>query len=223
MEESTTTVKRNELGYTIGEEIANSITHGIGALLSVAALTILVMMAVTYGDVWRIVSAAVYGSSLVILYLASTLYHMIQHPKAKRILRIFDHASIFVLIAGSYTPFLLVNLRGTLGWTFFGIIWGIAVVGIVLKVFFIGKYEGLATAAYIAMGWLVVFAFRQLMANLSTGGIILLIAGGITYTAGVIFYAWRKLPYSHAIWHLFVLGGSACHFFAVLFHVLPMK
>lgn len=216
-------VQRNELGYTLNEEIANAITHGIGALLSVAALTLLVVLAVIYGDIWRVVSFSIYGASLVILYLASTLYHTVQTPRVKRILRIFDHAAIFILIAGSYTPFLLVSLRGTWGWTLLGIVWGIALVGIVLKVFFIGKYEVLATAAYVGMGWLVVFAFRQLLANLDTGGVVLLVAGGVVYTLGVIFYAWRKLPYSHAIWHLFVLGGSACHFFAVLFHVLPMK
>jgi hemolysin III len=211
----------NEASYTVGEEIANSITHGIGTGLAVAGLTILVVLAAIYGDVWRVVSFSVYGSTLVILYLASTLYHSIQNPKVKRILRIFDHASIYLLIAGSYTPFVLVNMRGTLGWTLFGIVWGIAIVGIVFKTIFIGRFEKLATAGYVLMGWLIVVAFKEMFASISVGGIIWIVIGGVTYTVGVIFYAWQRLPYNHAIWHLFVLGGSICHYFAVLFHVLP--
>ena len=207
--------------YTIGEEIANSITHGIGTGLAVAGLTLLVVLAAIYGNVWHVVSFSIYGSTLVILYLASTLYHSIQTPKVKRILRIFDHASIYLLIAGSYTPFVLVNMRGTLGWILFGIVWGIALFGIVFKAFFIGRFEKLATAGYVLMGWLIVFAFGEMLKAISLGGIIWIVLGGITYTVGVIFYAWQKLPYNHAIWHLFVLGGSICHFFAVLFHVLP--
>jgi len=207
--------------YSVGEEIANSITHGIGAALSVAGLTLLVVLAAIYGDAWRVVSFSVYGSTLVILYLASTLYHSIQHPKVKPILRIFDHASIYLLIAGTYTPFTLVSMRGTWGWTIFGIVWGLAIVGIIFKTFFIGRFENLSTAAYVLMGWVVVIAFKELLVSLSTGGIIWLVIGGVTYTLGVIFYAWEKLPYNHAIWHLFVLGGSLCHFFAILFHVLP--
>lgn len=206
---------------TVGEEIANSITHGIGAALSIAGLTLLVVLAAIYGDVWRVVSFSIYGSSLVLLYLASTLYHSVQHPKAKRILRIFDHAAIYVLIAGSYTPFTLVSMRGPWGWSLFGVVWGLALVGIAFKVLFIGRYEKMATAAYVLMGWLVVIAFRQMMINLSPGGLVWFVLGGVIYTLGVIFYAWEKLPYNHAIWHLFVLGGSICHFFAVLFHVLP--
>lgn len=207
--------------YTIGEEIANSITHGIGAVLSVAGLTLLVVLAAIYGDVWRIVSFSIYGASLFLLYLASTLYHSIQHPRIKRVLRIFDHAAIYLLIAGTYTPFMLVSLRGPWGWSFFGIIWGLAFLGIAFKAFFIGRYEKLATAAYVLMGWLCVVAFKEMVATLSFGGMAWVVAGGIVYTLGVIFYAWEKLPYNHAIWHLFVLGGSICHFFAILLYVLP--
>lgn len=207
--------------YTIGEEIANSITHGIGAVLSVAGLTLLVVLAAIYGDVWRIVSFSIYGTSLFLLYLASTLYHSIQQPKIKRVLRIFDHAAIYLLIAGTYTPFMLVSLRGPWGWSFFGIIWGLAFLGIAFKAFFIGRYEKLATAAYVLMGWLCIAAFKEMLATLSPGGMAWVIAGGIVYTLGVIFYAWEKLPYNHAIWHLFVLGGSICHFFAILLYVLP--
>ncbi|MCP5099311.1 MAG: hemolysin III family protein [Chloroflexi bacterium] len=207
--------------YSLGEEIANSITHGIGTGLAIAGLTLLVVLAAIYGDVWRVVSFSIYGSSLVILYLASTLYHSIQAPKVKRILRIFDHASIYLLIAGSYTPFVLVSMRGTLGWTLFGIVWGIALFGIIFKTLFIGRFEKLATAGYVLMGWLIVFAFGEMLKSIPLGGVIWIIIGGIMYTVGVIFYAWQKLPYNHAIWHLFVLSGSICHFFAVLFHVLP--
>ena len=207
--------------YTIGEEIANSVTHGIGAGLAIAGMTLLVVLAAVYGDVWRVVSFTIYGASLVILYLASTLYHSFQNPRVKHIFRILDHAAIYVLIAGTYTPFTLVNMRGPWGWTLFAVVWTMALIGIAFKVFFIGRFEIVATLAYVAMGWLVVIAFKQMLITVPPGGIFWLFAGGLTYTIGVIFYAWNKLPYNHAIWHLFVLGGSICHFFAVLFHVLP--
>ena len=219
----TNSTSTNLMGYTVGEEIANSITHGIGAALSIAGLTLLVSLAAIYGDVWRVVSFSIYGSSLVLLYLCSTLYHSIQHPKAKRILRIFDHSAIYLLIAGSYTPFTLVSMRGPWGWTLFGVVWGLALLGIAFKTVFIGKYEKWATAAYVLMGWLVVIAFKQMLITVPPGGILWLVIGGVVYTLGVLFYAWEKLPYNHAIWHLFVLGGSICHFFAVLFHVLPVR
>ena len=219
----TNKISTNIMGYTVGEEIANSITHGIGAALSVAGLTLLVALAAIYGDVWRVVSFSIYGSSLVLLYLASTLYHSIQHPKVKRVLRIFDHSAIYLLIAGTYTPFTLVSMRGPWGWTLFGVVWGLALLGIAFKTVFIGKYEKWATAAYVLMGWLVVIAFKQMLITVPPGGIVWLVIGGVVYTLGVIFYAWEKLPYNHAIWHLFVLGGSVCHFFAILFHVLPVQ
>jgi hemolysin III len=207
--------------YSLKEEIANSITHGIGAGLSVAGLTLLVVLAAIYGDVWRIVSFSIFGSTLVILYLASTLYHSFQNPRVKRVLRVLDHASIYLLIAGSYTPFLLVSMRGVWGWTMFGVVWGLALMGVTFKVFFIGRYEVLATAAYVLMGWLCVIAFKEMLVSVPPGGVTFLIIGGVVYTVGVIFYAWHKLPYNHAIWHLFVLGGSICHFFAVI-NLLPL-
>lgn len=201
--------------YTRREEIANSITHGIGAALSVVGLIVLVILAVIYGDVWRVVSFSIYGGSLILLYLASTLYHSLHHPKVKKVLRRFDHAAIYVLIAGTYTPFLLVSMRGSLGWPLFILIWGMAAAGIVWKMFFLGKLEILATIIYILMGWMCVFLFKDMMAAIPPLGVTMLVAGGIVYTAGVIFYAWEKLPYNHAIWHLFVLGGSICHFAAI--------
>ena len=213
----------NVMGYTVGEEIANSVTHGIGAALSVAGLTLLVVLAAIYGDVWRVVSFSIYGSSLVLLYLASTLYHSIQAPKVKRILRIFDHSAIYLLIAGTYTPFTLVSMRGPWGWTMFSVVWGLALLGIAFKTVFIGRYEKWATVAYVLMGWLVVIAFKEMLVTIPPGGIVWLVIGGVVYTLGVLFYAWQKLPYNHAIWHLFVLGGSICHFFAILFHVLPVQ
>jgi len=201
--------------YTRSEEIANSITHGIGAALSVVGLILLVVLAVIYGDIWRVVSFSIYGSSLIMLYLASTLYHSLPQPKVKRILRKFDHAAIYILIAGTYTPFLLVSLRGSIGWTFFALVWGMAAAGILWKMFFLGKLEVLATIIYILMGWMCVFAFKDMLAYVPPLGITMLVTGGVVYTLGVIFYAWEKLPYNHAIWHLFVLGGSICHYAAI--------
>lgn len=207
--------------YTLGEEIANSITHGIGAVLSIAGLILLLLSASVYGDIWRTISVIIYGSSLVLLYLCSALYHGVQRPKIKRVLRILDHAAIYVLIAGSYTPFALVTMRGPLGWTILGIMWALALLGILFKVWFIGRFEVMATIGYILMSWICLIAFKQLVAGLGLDGMLWLIFGGAAYMIGVIFYAWQKLPYNHAIWHLFVLGGSTCHFFAVLLHVLP--
>ena len=202
--------------YTLGEEIANSVTHGIGLALAVAGLTVLVVLSAIYGDAWRVVSFSIYGGSLIILYSASTLYHSVQHPKAKRIFRTLDHTSIYVLIAGTYTPFMLIAVRGTMGWTLLAIVWVMALTGIVWKIFFLGRFEVVATIMYIFMGWLGVIAFRQMLVSIPPLGVTMLFAGGIAYTLGVIFYAWEKLPYNHAIWHLFVLGGSICHFFAMV-------
>lgn len=207
--------------YTIGEEIANSITHGIGALMSIAGLVLLIVFSAKGGDVWRIVSVSIYGTCLVLLYLSSTLYHSIQRPNLKRALRILDHAAIYLLIAGSYTPFALVTMHGPLGWTIFGIIWALAVLGILFKVWFIGRFEVIATIGYILMSWVCVIALKQMYSLLGIGGMTWLFVGGAAYMTGVIFFAWQKLPYNHAIWHLFVLGGSVCHFFAIFFHVVP--
>lgn len=208
--------------YSLGEEVANSVTHGIGAGLSVAALAVLVTFSALFGDPWRVVSFSIYGASLVILYLSSTLYHGFQSPRVKRVFRVLDHCAIFLLIAGTYTPFTLVTLRGAWGWTLFGIIWGLALVGIILTVLAMERLKWLGLAIYLGMGWMVIIAMKPLVAALPTGGLFWLSLGGLCYTGGVVFYAWKRLPYNHMIWHLFVLGGSTCHFFALLFHVLPV-
>lgn len=212
---------KTEAVYTLSEEIANGITHGIGAMLSVAGLTVLVVLAAIYGDAWRIVSFSIYGTSLVLLYTASTLYHAIQHPDAKRIFRIMDHAAIYLLIAGTYTPITLVNMRGPWGWSIFGFVWALAIIGIIFKTMYTGRYDKISTAAYVLMGWICLIGLKEMLVAIPPGGLVWLVAGGVCYTVGVIFYAWQKLPFNHAIWHLFVLGGSMCHFFAILFHVLP--
>ncbi len=206
--------------YTTGEEIANSLTHGIGAGLSVAALVVLVTFSAVAGDPWRVVSFSIYGACLVALYLASTFYHVFHSPRLKRIFRVFDHVAIFLLIAGTYTPVALVSLGGGWGWTLFGLIWGLAVFGILLEVFFMDRVRWLTMTVYLGMGWLVVVAGKPVAEALPLGALIWLGAGGLAYTGGVVFYLWEKLPYNHAIWHLFVLGGSACHFFGFLFYVL---
>jgi len=208
---------------TIINEIANSVTHGIGALLAVAGLVLLVVFATMHGSAVHVVSVSIYGSSLVFLYLSSTLYHSIQKPRLKYIFRIIDHSAIYMLIAGTYTPFMLVTLQGPRGWTMFGIIWALALVGIAYKIFFINRHVVISTLFYLLMGWLIVFSIGDLFANLPLNGIILLGAGGLSYTLGMIFYAFKDKLLMHAIWHLFVLGGSICHFFAILFYVIPLK
>jgi hemolysin III len=207
---------------SIAEEIANSVTHGIGVGLSIAGVALLVAVAAQGGDPWRIVSVSIFGTTLVLLYLASTLYHSVQEPTLKRTLRRLDHVGIYLLIAGSYTPFLLVSLRGPWGWTLFGIVWGLATIGITFKMVFMDRFRYVAVGAYLLMGWLIVIAIGPLFAALTAGGIFWLVMGGLSYSIGVIFYAWEKLPYNHAIWHLFVMGGSICHFFSVFWHVVPV-
>ena len=207
--------------YSFGEEIANSVTHGIGALLAVAGLIVLISAAVVHGNTWHIVSSSIFGSSMILLYLASTLYHSIPAPRAKKVLRLFDHIAIYLLIAGTYSPFLLVNLRGPWGWSLFALVWGIALTGIILKVTPLGHKRGLSLTLYLALGWIILIAIKPLLSALEPVGMRLLVAGGLAYTGGVIFYGWQRLPYNHAIWHLFVLAGSCLHFFAVLFYVIP--
>jgi hemolysin III len=208
--------------YSNREEIANAISHGIGVLLSIAALVLLVVNATMHGDIWHIVSFSIYGASLVILYSCSTLLHSFQNRKLKDVFEILDHAAIYLLIAGSYTPYLLVTLRGPLGWSIFGIIWGLALSGMILKIFYVKRFILISTLCYILMGWLIVFAFKPLYANLALGGIVWLVIGGLLYTFGSLFYVWRRVPYHHAIWHLFVLAGSICHFFSINLYVLPI-
>ena len=208
--------------YSIGEEIANSITHGIGIVLAIAALGILTAFAGAYGDVRHVVSVSIYGTTLVLLYTASTLYHSIQNPHAKGILQVLDHSAIYLLIAGTYTPFTLVSLRGPWGWWLFGVIWGFAVLGVVFQLSLLRRWRAVSLCLYIGMGWVVVVAIKPLIVSVATGGIVFLVLGGLAYTAGILFYCWEKLKYHHAIWHLFVLAGSILHFFAVLFYVVPI-
>jgi hemolysin III len=207
--------------YTAGEEIANSITGGVGVILAIAALAVLVTYAALRGDAWHVVTCAIFGATLILSYTTSTLYHSLPLPNIKPLLRALDHSAIFLLIAGTYTPFLLVNLRGVWGWSLFGVIWTVAISGVVLRLVWKGRHHGVIVSLYVAMGWAVLVAIKPLLENLATGGLVLLASGGVVYTLGVAFYAWRKLPYSHAIWHMFVLGGSALHFFAILFYVVP--
>lgn len=206
--------------YTLGEEIANSITHGIGVGLSVAALTMLVIYGLRSGDAWRLASAIVFGIALVMEYTASTLYHSFPQPKVKHVFKILDHAGIYMLIAGSYTPFTLVTIRESGGWWWFVIVWGLAVAGIATEAFWTYRPRWLSAAVYLAMGWLVVLAIRPIVANLDPAGVSLLVAGGLAYTLGTVFYVLKRIPYFHAIWHLFVLGGSICHFLAVILFVM---
>ncbi len=211
---------RKKRQQTPSEEFANAITHGIGLGLAIAALVVLVVYANLRGDIWHLAGFAVFGLTLITLYLASTIYHSFPDGKWKKTLRIIDHASIFLLIAGTYTPVTLTAMRGPWGWTIFGIVWAIALLGILLKIFFMNKLKYLSLILYIAMGWLIVIAIRPLIESVGTTSLIFLVAGGLFYTLGTIFYAWKNLPYNHAIWHMFVLGGSISHFFAV-FYLLP--
>lgn len=207
------------LHATLGEEVANSITHGVGAALSVAGLVVMVVIAALRGTSAHVVACAVYGASLVLLYLSSTLYHALTNGRVKRVFRILDHASIYVLIAGTYTPFTLVTLRGVWGWALFGIVWTLAVMGIVFKCFFTGRLHVLSTTVYVVMGWIAVVAIRPLLQALPWPGFLWLLAGGVFYTLGVAFFACRR-KYAHTIWHLFVLAGSVCHFSVVYQYVL---
>lgn len=207
--------------YTLGEEIANSLTHGVGIVAAIAGLVVLCCFAVLHGGPSHVVGSAIFGGALVICYTSSTLYHAIPLPRVRPWLRAIDHSAIFVLIAGTYTPFMLVTLAGAWGWSILGIIWAVAIAGIVLRLALAGRLHGLVVSLYLAMGWMVVVAAKPLIENLALGGLLLLAGGGLAYTAGVVFYKWKRLPYHHAIWHGFVLLGSSLHFFAVLFYVLP--
>lgn len=210
---------RSELCDSPREELASIITHGLGAALSIAALVGMILAA--NGEPYKVVSASVFGATLVLLYLSSTLYHSFTGPRVKALFQLFDHACIYLLIAGSYTPLTLVSLRGPWGWSLLCVVWFLAIAGVLMKSFFAGKKDHwISTALYIAMGWIVVVAAGPLFKSLSGGGIAWLVAGGLFYTLGTIFFAWRKLPYNHAIWHLFVLAGSACHVAAVSLHIL---
>jgi hemolysin III len=200
---------------TTGEEIVNSIIHGIGVLLSVAGLVILVVWAAGSGNVWQMVSCSIFGGTLVILYLSSTLYHGLPMPRAKQAFKVLDHSAIFLLIAGTYTPFMLLNLRGPWGWSILAIIWALAILGILMKIFYISKFPKISIALYVFMGWLGIVAVKEIFAHLPPLSLTLLVLGGVFYTAGLTFYGWRKMPYHHAVWHIFVIGGSISHYLAV--------
>ncbi len=209
--------------YSVNEELANSISHGIGMLFGVFALVLLLQKSFAYSaDTLTIVSMALYGTSIIVLFMASTLYHSIRSPKAKRWLKTFDHSAIYFLIAGSYTPFLLVSLRTPLAIGLMIVIWGIAVLGIVMKLVFVYRFKRFSLFSYIAMGWLSLIVIYQLSIHLAAGGLILLAVGGLIYTLGVVFYVAKRIPYNHAIWHCFVLAGCVCHFFAIYLFVKPI-
>lgn len=208
--------------YSIGEEIANSVTHGVGLILAIAGMVILTSFANRLGNSWHVVGCTVFATTLILQYTFSTLYHSIQLPRAKSIMRVLDHSAIFLLIAGTYTPFMLVNLRGTWGWTLFGIVWTLALLGVLFQISLLRRWQGISLAFYIGMGWVVVVAIKPMLDAVAPGGLILLLLGGLAYTSGVVFYLWKNLRYHHAIWHGFVLAGSILHFFAVLFYVIPL-
>ena len=208
--------------YTFREEIVNSLTHGLGTVLSVGGVIVLIVCAVNRGTAWHVVSFSVFGGTLVLLYGASTLYHCLPVGTAKRVFKILDHSAIYLLIAGTYTPFMLVNLRGGWGWSIFGVIWAFAVAGIILKGVCIARFQKTSVALYVGMGWLCLVAFKEMMVHVPRLSIALLLFGGLSYTFGVVFYAWRKLPYNHAVWHVFVLCGSTLHFLSVLATLQPM-
>lgn len=209
--------------YTLSEELLNSISHGIGAGLSVAALVLCIVRAAYQSTAAGVVGASIYGATLVILYCMSTLYHAITNQTARRVFRVFDHTSIYLLIAGTYTPITLVTLRGPMGWTLFGIVWGIAVLGIVFNSISIERFKKFSMVSYIVMGWAIVIGAKDIIAKLDRGGLIFLLLGGIAYTVGIIFYALKKKRYMHSVWHFFVLAGSILQFFAVYIYVLPVK
>ena len=204
------------------EELASALTHGLGATAALAAGAVLITLAALYGNGWQLGASIVFGVTLLLLYVASTLYHSIQHPVAKGRLKVFDHCAIYLLIAGTYTPFTLIGLRGSIGWWLFGAIWTLALAGVVFKLFYTGRFRGLSTAIYVAMGWLVVIAIGPVTAALDGWTLGWIIAGGVFYTLGTYFYMRESIPYAHAIWHLFCIAGSVCHYIAVLAQVVPM-
>lgn len=208
--------------YTPSEELANTITHGIGVLVSIGGLGVLTAFASVLGDVWHIVSVSIYAASQILLYTCSTLYHAITHPRIKAFFRLMDHVAIFILIAGTYTPFTLVSLRGPWGWSIFGLVWGLALAGILAQGLLINRAKWVNALLYIAMGWLCIIGIRPMLESVAPGGMILLFLGGLAYTIGTVFYVWRSLPFHHAIWHVFVLLGSIFHFFSILFYVIPL-
>ena len=207
----------------VKDEIASALTHGLGAVAALAGGAVLITLAALHGDAWQLGASIVFGVTLLLLYTASTLYHAIQHPVAKGRLKVFDHCAIYLLIAGTYTPFTLIGLRGPWGWGLFIAIWSLALCGVVFKLFYTGRFKRLSTFIYIAMGWLIIVAIKPMLTSLDTWTLSWLLAGGLFYTLGTYFYHRESIPYSHAIWHLFVIAGSVCHFVAVTAQVLPAR
>lgn len=212
---------KEPLYYSPKEEKLNIISHGIGWFFSIIALILLILRAKRLGEEIHLISFIIFGSSMVLLYGASTLYHSAKTNSLRRRLNIFDHASIYILIAGTYTPFALISLEGFVGWTIFWIIWGLAFIGVILKLFYTGRYQLLSTILYVAMGWIIIFALNPLIENLSTPGLWWLFAGGISYTMGAVLFMLKKIPFNHAIFHIFVLLGTFCHFISIFYYVLP--
>ncbi|MCM0082631.1 hemolysin III family protein [Geomonas sp. Red32] len=209
--------------YTEAEELVNRLTHGFGALLGLVGAISLIRLAFSQHDSYRVVSAFIYGCSMVTFFCLSTIYHSVRRPRIRYVCRILDHASIYLMIAGSYTPFTLITLRGPWGWSLFGTVWGLGAMGACAKIFTTHRLRFIGPLLYIALGWIVVVAIKPLSAALPANGMVLLFAGGLAYTLGVIFYLWDRLHFNHAIWHLFVLTGSACHFFAIFYYVTPLR
>ncbi len=208
--------------YSPAEELANSITHGVGAVLAIGALGVLTAFATLFGNAWHIVSCIIFGVTLIMLYTASALYHSIQIPEAKVVLRVLDRSAVFLLIAGTYTPFVLVDIRGPWGWAIFGIVWTIALLGVIFQVSLLRRWPVASVGLYVGMGFIIVVVIKPLLAALTPAGLMLLVTGGAAYILGLLFYGWRRLPYHHAVWHLFVLAGSTLHFFAILLYVIPV-
>ncbi len=202
------------------EDVANAVTHGAGLLMAIAAVPVLLVLAALRGTPIHVASFAVYGASLVLVYATSTLYHVARQPRLKHLFRILDHAAIYLLIAGTYTPVTLISMNGPWGWTLLSLIWVLAVGGCIFKMFFIGQFQTFSTVLYLVMGWLVVIAIGPVVEAVPDGGLVWFVAGGLSYTVGVVFFVWERMPYNHAVWHLFVIGGSVCHYVAMLLYVL---
>ncbi|MGC1422203.1 MAG: hemolysin III family protein [Terracidiphilus sp.] len=208
--------------YRLGDILANSITHGLGAALAIAGAVYLIVVS-TRGSAWVVVSCSIFAATLVLVYICSTLYHSLVRTRARHVFHVLDHGAIYLLIAGTYTPFTLVSLRGTVGWTLFGIVWTLAVAGIVFKSFAVGRFAVASAVVYLFQGWVVIFAVHPLMHAISPHGLMWLLAGGLAYTLGIVFFALDRIPYFHAAWHLFVLAGSFAHYVAILFYVVPQS
>lgn len=208
--------------YTVLEEVLHAVTHGVGVVLSILGLSWMLYLSVGAEDPWRIVASSIYGATLITLFLASTVYHSMYASRHREIFKLLDHCAIYLLIAGTYTPFLLVAMRSNTGWWLFGTVWALATAGIIKKLWFRHRFPRIALASYLAMGWLAVVAAPQLAEAIGANGMAWLVAGGVLYTVGAVFYVARKVPFNHTVWHVFVLGGGLCHFLGIVWHVLPV-